>query len=294
MNFAAFIDSSWTDHATDADAVFSRLPEGLRLAETGSDLGSLSQLAAHVAGEHLGRWHDGIAFLKQCQGSSLVQPQTPEYFQIARNIAILAFCNGDTSHVRIGSPSDKIRILAPAAAAFVGQKRTEDAMKTLKAALYLASYGPDKQDFAARALAISGNNIATQIEELPTRTNADRALMIAAAETARHYWEVAGTWIEVERAEYRLAMTFIAAGDATRALKHASLCHDICEDNNAVPYEKFYAHEGLVKAQLAASQPAIARLERDQAAALVERMKEDVQAECREALTNLDRLLGLA
>jgi hypothetical protein len=42
--------------------------------------------------------------------------------------------------------------------------------------------------------------------------------MIFAAKTTRKYWEIAGTWLEIERAEYRLAMTYLAAGDLNVAL----------------------------------------------------------------------------
>jgi hypothetical protein len=75
--------------------------------------------------------------------------------------------------------------------------------------------------------------------------------MILAAETGRKYWELAGTWVEVERAEYRLAMTYMHAGQLDKALKHARLCESICNENDAAPFEKFFAAEALVKVQRA-------------------------------------------
>ena len=60
-----------------------------------------------------------------------------------------------------------------------------------------------------RALAITGNGLACTLEEKPDRTADERALMILAAQTARHHWAIAGTWLETERAEYRLANTWL-------------------------------------------------------------------------------------
>ncbi len=55
--------------------------------------------------------------------------------------------------------------------------------------------------------------------------------MIAAAQAGRRFWALAGTWLETERAEYRLAMTWLQAGDATQARHHAQQCLAIVQAN---------------------------------------------------------------
>src|SRR5581483_5972026 len=118
--------------------------------------------------------------------------------------------------------SDKARVLAVAAAALAGQKRTKEAIRDWKLALELAQYGPKKTDPAARALAVTGNNLASALEEQADRTADERALMLEAAKAARRFWEIAGGWQEVERAEYRLCMSHLKAGEPSIALEHAS------------------------------------------------------------------------
>ena len=51
---------------------------------------------------------------------------------------------------------------------------------------------------------------------------------------------------EIERAEYRLSMSYLKAGDAEQALVHANECLRICTENGALPLDMFFAHEALV------------------------------------------------
>ena len=45
---------------------------------------------------------------------------------------------------------------------------------------------------------------------------------------ARRYWEIAGTWTNVERAEYRLAMTHVALGEIAEVTMEAN--PESCDD----------------------------------------------------------------
>lgn len=64
---------------------------------------------------------------------------------------------------------------------------------------------------AFRALAVTGNNLACTLEEKNHRSLQETELMILASRTARKYWELAGGWLEISRAEYRLAMNYLQA-----------------------------------------------------------------------------------
>ncbi len=96
-----------------------------------------------------------------------------------------------------------------------------------------------------RALAITGNGLACTLEEKPDRTADERALMILAAQTARHHWAIAGTWLETERAEYRLANTWLQAGDLVRAREHARACLEIVAANDGAALERPFGWEAL-------------------------------------------------
>ena len=69
--------------------------------------------------------------------------------------------------------------------------------------------------------------------------------MLLAAHTGRKYWQIAGTWLEIERAEYRLAQSYFKARDLINSIKHANLCLTICETNNAGALEFFFAYESI-------------------------------------------------
>ena len=76
--------------------------------------------------------------------------------------------------------------------------------------------------------------------------------MILAAQTARRCWAIAGGWLETERAEYRLAMTWLQAGDRALARQHAQNCLVIVEANNAPALERFFGWEALGRVERAA------------------------------------------
>ena len=73
----------------------------------------------------------------------------------------------------------------------------------------------------------------------------------AISRTARRFWALAGTWLETERAEYRLAMTWLQAGDPALARHHAQQCLAIVQANGSVPLERFFASEALALAEAA-------------------------------------------
>jgi hypothetical protein len=69
--------------------------------------------------------------------------------------------------------------------------------------------------------------------------------MVVAAEGALRYWRLAGTWLEEERAEYRLARSLLQAGNPAAAAEHARRCVDICAANDAPPFERFFGYAVL-------------------------------------------------
>ncbi len=304
MSFEDFLNQGWSDHAGDAARVWQRLPEALPLIAREEDVGPLAHLAQHVAGEHLGLWQVGRTFVEQLIRHPKFNAISPSGKTVYRSMAVLARGEGDLESSEtfekqslaggdVPAASDRVRILAQTASAFAGQRRAEEAKALFLQALELASYGPKAQDPAARALAVTGNNLAADLEDRPARTSGETALMLLAAETARRYWEIAGSWTDVERAEYRLAMTFVAAGDGQRAMKHARDCLGICEDNRAIPYEHFHGWEAMSRAAAKAGDAFTAKSARDKASEFIEKMKAEAQPECRQTLARLDRDLRL-
>jgi hypothetical protein len=305
MTLEEFVSKGWQDHATDAVGVFARLPEGIALVRERAHLPALAGLVVHVAGEHLGRWDDGLALLRPLATLPVWDPATPEAKAVRRAESVLHLCAGRAeesarleaagrSGGALPAASDRIRVLATAASALAAQAKVDDARRLLEEALALAAYGPGRSDPAARALAVTGNNLAAELESRLSRTPAERDLMLRAAHVGRTWWEVAGGWMEVERAEYRLAMSHRKAGEGAAALRHATRCREIVRENGDPPDEAFFAHEAMALAYAAVGDADAARRERDAAAARLPAIADEgFRAYCAGELAKLHGALGI-
>ena len=299
MALDEFVSKGWADHADDAEGVMARFPAGLALVKEPRHLAALAGLVTHVSAEHLGRYVDGLALLTAMEKLPAFDAKTAEGKAVLRSKAVLHLCAGDVgesarSEAAAGTGSEfpaasnRIRVLAVAASALAGQQRVADATRLFSEALALARYGPTKDDPAARSLASTGNNLAITFETRPSLTDAEKGLMLEAARAGRRYWEIAGTWKEVEGAEYRLAMSHLKAGDAKGALEHAAKCLAVIEANGSDAGEAFFAREALSKARRAAGDASGAARERAAAAALLPSVTDpETKATCEDALLRL-------
>jgi hypothetical protein len=303
MTLQEFVQQGWQKHGDDEQGVFDSLPEGVEMVSEAKHGPALAGLVVHVAGEHLGRWADGLDLVDRIEQNPVVESGSPEWKSLRRSKAILHHCAGeteardqciadghdDTHHANSG----RVRVLAVATSALAGQKRIDDAMAAFDEAIELAAYGPTKEDPVSISLAITGNNLATELEGTEDRDDAASALMLKAAQVGRKYWEIAGTWTNVERAEYRLAMTNLALGDGGAALRHAQACLAVCEDNHADEIELFFAREALAKSHHALGNGAEAHTNRDSAAELLAAIEnEGMRSYCQGEFDKLNALLA--
>ena len=253
MDFDTFIANGWDEHVNDSPGVAARLhSEGIALLSDAAQIVPLAHLAHHVMGEHLGQWQIGLQFQQQLAALPLCEPGGTAAQALRRFMASLQLASGAAEEVATLSASDRIRVTAMAAASLCDHD-TARAKQLFQDALVQADTAAlPATDPCNRALAISGNSLAGTLEEKPQRSAEERALMILAAQTARHYWAIAGGWLETERAEYRLAMTWLQAGDPEQARQHAQSCLQIVEANNAPALERLFGFEALGLAQRAA------------------------------------------
>lgn len=245
MTFDEFLNQAWNDHATQTEQVANRLREATSLIEKNDQIPPIAQLITHVFGEHLGFWDKGIELLQQLKAIPVFDSASESNKAIARSIASLELTGGMRQSIDDFSVSDQIRILTVAASALSEQKNSEKAHYLFRKALDKGQLGIDKTDPANHALAVTGNNLACALEEKKSRTKSETDLMILAAQTGRKYWEIAGSWLEVERAEYRLSQTYLKANDFVKALEHAQTCLEVVQENNAPPLEFFFGYEAL-------------------------------------------------
>lgn len=240
MDFDGYLDRAWTRHGDDPEGVFERLPEGRARCTTPRDVAAWGALVAHVAGEHLGRWSEGMALLDEASRSQLLVDHPEVADALQRSRAALLLASGDpagaetilAAHIDPARPpaSSRARMLASASTARLGQGDVGGATSAFQGAIDAVQYGPAADDPAARSLAIAGNNLAMELEGLAVRDSAQTELMLLAARTAHRWWKVAGTPTNVLLAEVRLASSLLAAGDSAAALTHASTACRMAED----------------------------------------------------------------
>ena len=240
MTFDAFLEKAWADHGDHPEEVGQRLEQGYALLETPAQIVPFARILAHVDGEHLACWTEGVARLERLRTHARWRDDGDAPTIVRRLIAALRFANGEAGVEGLDA-ADRAHGHAVAAAALAAQEHISDAIRHFRAALSAASTGLAEGEPAIRALAVTSNNLAATFEQMPARSAAETATMLDAARAAHDYWSRAGGWLETERAEYMLAKCHLAAGDAKAALMHAQSCAAICEANDADAFERFFA-----------------------------------------------------
>ena len=241
MKFAEYLSVAWSTHATDPRKVADEFKQNFNLMESADDVMSMTRLIVHVCGEHLGEWTKGIELLRKLKNNATINDPS----EMNRYMAILNLGNNPYTSIDNFSPSDQARIYASTSSALANLGGLKNSEKFLKLASEIISTQLSSEDAANKALAMAGNNIACSLEDKIERDGAEVQLMILAATLARKYWEIAGTWKEVERAEYRLSKTFFKAGIFDKSLIHAKNCLEINSQNQNEALEVFFGLEAL-------------------------------------------------
>lgn len=251
-DLTAFVQQAWQDHADDARAVADRLPQALALVADDNGLLGLIGLAHHVLGEHLGAWQEGLDYCERLRALPAYDAALSSGASLRRVQAALKLSGALADERANLSASDQVRVTVMAAANLAPRDAARAASLLQQACDDALAAALPASDPAQRSIAASANGIAATLEEKPTRTSGETALMLAAAEAARRLWEVAGTWLEVERAEYRLAMSCTQAGQLERARGHAQQCLALVQAHDNVALEAFFGFEALAVVERAA------------------------------------------
>jgi hypothetical protein len=287
MTFDAFIETAWNDHADRPQEVADRLAAALDLVDGPARVPPFARLLTHVYGEHLGQWQLGIDLLESLREHSGAKGDTAADAVLTRSVATLRYAGGDRASLAGLPPEDGVAVLASAASALAGRNDFAGAISAYDDALQRAQAGLPAKSPAIRALAVGGNNLAAALEQKMDRSASETTGMVSAAHGALKYWKQAGTWLEEERAEYRLARSLLQAGDADAALRSGRRCIEICAANAAPAFELFFAHLALALAQRAAGNLDAFDASRQHAAALFTQIPEDERTWCEAELKAL-------
>jgi tetratricopeptide (TPR) repeat protein len=280
MTLDAFLKAAWNDHADHAQAVADRLAASMHLVQAPADVRAYAGLLAHVYGEHLGQWRQGIALLGRLRHAPGFDGSQDAEAPVGRWTATLRFVAREPDVLQPLSVEDRTVVLANAAAMFAGRGDLRSAIDAYDHALRLAHGGLPPGSPAFRSLAVGGNNLAAALEAQPDLGPAEVEGMVAAAEGALTSWRLAGTWLEEERAEYRLTRSLLKAGRAHAAIASARRCIEVCIRNEAPAFERFFGHAVLALALRAAGDQEAFAAERGRALAQLALVSADEKAWC--------------
>src|SRR6478752_570817 len=227
MSFDAFLKDRWDEHGDRPEDVAELLSVSTHLVESAEQVAPYARLVTHVYGEHLGLWESGVELLESLRQLPVTHVAAGTR-GVAVGIATLRYAGGNPAALDTLSTDDAISALATASSALIARGEASRAIESYTMAVRAARAAPDLAAPAIRALASGGNNLASALEEKSLRTDYETQRMLTAAEAALQYWKQAGTWLEEERAEYRLAMSLLQASDATAAMQSAQRCADVC------------------------------------------------------------------
>lgn len=281
MAFEQFLQDAWRDHVHDVKGVSARLRGARELMTESAHVAPLTRLIVHVFGEHFGDWDGAQRELQRLSQHALSLQD--DAAQSALRIANAALtCAQGKPVPSIGlTTEERVAALCAGSAVALGRNELHQASDLFDAALALVQPGISGASGFHRPLAVAANNLASALGEMVGRSPAQNALMLRAAQVSRVYWEKAGTWLEVERAEYMLAKSNLRAGQTGQARPHAIACLSICQANQAPDFEFFYAHEMLATVARALNQRDEFDREMAQAAAAFARLSADDQAACK-------------
>ena len=287
-----FIDQAWNDHAGNPQGVAARLPQAVALLEQAPDkTGDFAQLAEHVLVAHLG---DGDA-MARCLASlapwAARHPVSGPALVRARLAAALV--RGADAPAEPLPRAAAIRAHGSAVCGLASRGDVAAARSLMQSAAALGRDTSAADQDAHKALAACYHNLAAQLEEGPRGAERD-ALMMESAHLSRSTWAEAGTWINVERADYMLALCAIAMGDASQAVMHARSCLAICEANEADAFERFFAHEALGRALVASGDASAAGEQLARMRALLGDIDESNRAYCQGSIDKLAAHLELS
>jgi hypothetical protein len=280
MSFDTFIEAAWNDHGDQPREVADRLTRSMHIVETAEQIPPYARLLTHVFGEHLGQWDRGIAALESLRILPAFDRSPAVTGALNRGVAILRYAGGDNAAVDPLPLDDRVSALATVSSALAARQQFKQAIAAYSDALALAHPGLPSDSPAIRALAVGGNNLAAALEEKKDRDAPETAGMVAAAEGGLKHWKQAGTWLEEERAEYRLARSLLQAGRPELAVQSATRCIAVCKANDAPSFEQFFGYAVLALAQRAAGDVAGFEVSREQARRLFELVPADERQWC--------------
>jgi len=237
MTIDELLSQGWADHAEKTSAVADLLEANAALAEDGAGASRFMHLAIHAIGDHLGERERATRLCEGVVKALGDEPGTPPliYLAVARRLSgddegavaaqdLATKKPGENTPAAAGpgegDPGVGVRIGMLVAQGLMHGGDWDQAERLYRAQIATSDV-LDPGHSAERACAVVSNNLASELLGLDERSSAQDDLMLAAARNAFTYWSRVGTWVNVERGHYLLALVHAAQKDAVAAREHA-------------------------------------------------------------------------
>jgi hypothetical protein len=229
MDFNELINNGWARHDKESAALAADLETHAALASDAPKTVAFLALSSHTIGFHMKDWPRARRLAESVVSRvGNDHAAAPAY----GSLAIAQFMDGDevaalASECRAVELTDAEPVAAMVRTRVLIASELIDAGRLIEGSrLYLAALNlaraQDEKLASDRAVAVTSNNLASNLLELATRTSEQDSLMLAAAEAAREFWLKAGNWENEERAEYLLALVNNKLNRPDQALAHAA------------------------------------------------------------------------
>ncbi|RXJ74079.1 hypothetical protein CS022_05420 [Veronia nyctiphanis] len=250
-----FVNKGWKYHDQESERLSGEL-ESLDLSSlTSEDLTPLLALSNHTMGEHRNEWERAYAFAQKAVSSFDADELSSRQHS---KLAVAAFMSGDVAKghfeeaqavVKAGDEglAAVVEIKVAMSAALIAVGQIDDALHLFNAASTLSSSLTEKH-FADRAIAISANNLASDLLRVSPRTDAHDELITAAATLSLAAWRKCGTWINAVRGLYLLQYVENERGRFALTVDHGLEAIAVLDKNGGDDIEEAFIRLELARA----------------------------------------------
>lgn len=235
------------NHDDEPQAAAEKLRQLADLALPADQLARFSWLSNHVVGELNQRWQEAYELIAKSTSSHESLP-----LAVLRNAAVSAHISGNLlAGVALERRMSKLGLRAEQAttvvrAAAISFLLTPGRALDVAVALQGVVEGVERWNESSEADALAApslNNIVSALLEQDDETLAHpqvREVMIEGASAARELWQRAGTWVNLERADYLCAMVFNRLGEFAKALEAAERGTHLIETNGSEDVDRAF------------------------------------------------------
>jgi tetratricopeptide (TPR) repeat protein len=236
------------EHAADGERYAAELEAAAQGEVPAKHLVQFAKVAVHTIGEHLGEWARASAL-----AGRLLEGRTPDaetarawgHLYVAAMLsgdvagaaqAEIAFCRGLGADFRAAIVEMKFMLVA----ALVGCGRGAEGAVVYQGALELARTLGDAAPH--RTIAVASNNLASELVEAKSRTDAEAELMQRAAAASHEFWIKAGNWLNDARGDYLEGLVANVLNDPPKALDHIDRALSLIADNGGAAVDETFLH----------------------------------------------------